>query len=199
VKSRDQVESRLRKLRTRYAHKHVEASQKRCYSNCVHNQVHTPKKLDYGHSLETEFERAPRLQHTLLVLQDDQSVHICMYGAETPKTWPGDTCDAMDDKAKSCPMFKPRVSLDQARKEFEDKLADDEYVFNNFRDVATLQWVLGQRVHEIPLTLLDRFFFWLKKKFWKSEPALPQLPPAELPEGLWYDQESHDTAPASRP
>ena len=193
MKTRDQVESRLKKLRTRYAHKHVEATQQRCFSNCIFNQVHSPNPLEYKSSLDTEFERAPRHQQTLVVVGEDRAIHLCMYGAENVKTWPGDTCDT-DEKAKRCPMFKPSVSFDQARKEFMEKLSDDEYVFDNFRDVATLQWVLGERVHEIPLTFYERFLFWFKMKFWKPIPALPQLPAPELSSDLWYDKD-HDPPP----
>jgi hypothetical protein len=195
VKTRSEVESRLKKLRSRYAHKHVESTQQRCFKNCEFNQVHAPAQLEYAPRLETEMELAPRLQKTLLVVGQDQIVHLCMYGADTPATWPGDTCDT-DDKAKRCPMFKPRVSLEQAKNEFLENLSDDEFVFDNYRDVATLQWILGERVHEVPLSLSERFWFWLKSKFWKPVPALPQLPAPEVPADLWYDQKD-DSPPTS--
>ena len=193
MKTRAQVESRLKKLRSRYAHKHVEATQQRCYKNCVYNEEHAPAQLEYKAPLETEYERAPRMQQTLMVVSHDQAIHLCMYGADKPGTWPGDTCDT-DDKARRCPLFKPRVTLEDARKEFLEKLADDEYVFNNYRDMATLQWVLGERVHDVPLTLFERFWFWLKGKLWKPIPALPQLPPPELTADLWYDQKNDPPA-----
>jgi hypothetical protein len=197
VKTKDDVESRLRKLRMRYAHNHVEATQKRCFRNCEFNEAHAPSTFDYKPQLETEYEMAPRHQTTLVVMRDDRTVHLCMYGAKNPATWLGDTCDT-DDKAKRCPMFKPRVSLEQARREFMEKLSDDKYVFDNFRDVAALQWVLNMRVYETPLTLFERFVFWLKKKFWKPEPALPQLPSADLPTDLWYDKGENDPPSAAR-
>ena len=194
MKSEDEIESRLRKLRTRYAHKHVEATQHRCFGNCVFNAVHKPNQLEYKPSLDTEFEMAPRHQSTLVVVGEDKAVHLCMYGAEKPDTWPGDTCDT-DEKAKRCPMFKPLVTLEQARQEFMEKMSDDKYVFDNFRDVAALQWVLNIRVHAVPLTLMERFWFWLKAKFWKPVPALPQLPEPELSAELWYDK-TNDSPPA---
>jgi hypothetical protein len=195
VKTRAQVEARLKKLRSRYAHKHVEATQQRCYKNCTFNEEHRPARLEYKSSLETEMELAPRIQKTLVVVGQDQAVHLCMYGADKASTWQGDTCDS-DDKAKRCPMFKPRVTLEQARAEFLARLSDDEYVFDNHRDVATLQWVLGERIHEVPLTFFERFWFWLRAKLWKPIPALPQLPPPELTSDLWYDHKN-DPPPAS--
>lgn len=160
--------------------------------NCVFNQEHSPNILEYKPQLETEMEFAPRIQKTLVVFGENKTIHLCMYGADNAATWLGDTCDT-DDKAKHCPMFKPRVTLEQARLEFMEKLSDDEYVFNNYRDVATLQWVLGERVHEIPLTWVDRLVFWFKVKFWKPSPPLPQLPAADLPDNLWYDQKNDST------
>jgi hypothetical protein len=194
VKTQPQVEARLKKLRSRYAHKHMESTQQRCYKNCMFNEEHTPAQLDYK-PLETEEELAPRMQKTLVVIGMDRSVHLCMYGSDKSGTWQGDTCDS-DDKAKRCPLFKPRVTIEQAREGFLSSLEDDEYVFDNFRDVATLQWVLGERVHEVPLTLVERFWFWLKTKLWRPIPALPQLPAPELTASLWYDQKDDSPPPS---
>ena len=174
MKTKTQIESRLQKLRIRYAHKHIEATQSRCFKNCKYNIEHTPKKLNYRR-IETEMELAPRIQRTYLVIEDNNpTVHLCMYGAENAAKWLGETCDE-DEKAKKCLMFKPIVSIEQAKSEFLEKLADDEYVFDNYRDIATLQWVLGKRIYDTPLTFFERFMFWLKTRFWKSEtPRLPE-------------------------
>jgi hypothetical protein len=173
----------------------VEATQQRCFNNCVYNEIHSTNRLDYTPQIETEFETAPRNQRTLMIFGEDKPVHLCMYGANNPATWEGNTCDVYDDKSKHCPMFQPRVNIEQARNEFIGKLSDDEYVFNNFRDVATLQWVLGERVHDVPLTLFERFWFWFKAKLWKPVPALPPLPLSDLPAELWYGP--NDPPPSS--
>ena len=186
MKNHSEVESRLKKLRTRYAHKHVENTQKRCFKNCTFNAVHKTEKLDYG-QVETELELSPRIQKTSVFINDEnKAIHLCMYGAKDPSTWSGDICDN-DEKARHCPMFKPTVTVEQAKLEFLERLSDDEFVFDNYRDVATLQWVLNQRVHEIPLTLFERFWFWLRIKFWRPEPALPQLASPELTDDLWKE------------
>jgi hypothetical protein len=187
VKTRSEVESRLKKLRTRYARKYMEQTQKRCHSNCVFNMEHAPNKLTYKQDLETEFEVAPRVQKTHIVIGEEKSIHLCMYGAENTSTWPGDICDD-DDKARRCPMFKPLVTVEQAKIAFQETLCNDEYVFDHYRDVATLQWVLNERVHTMDYTLFERIWFWFKIKFWKSEPALPQLPSPELTSELWDEK-----------
>jgi hypothetical protein len=191
VKSRSQIEGRLKKLRMRYAQKHVDQTQQRCFRNCEFNLEHKPALLQYK-AMPTELELAPRHQQTTLVIHEEgHSVHLCMYGAKDASTWPGDTCED-DDKARHCPMFKPRINLQQARSDFMEKMFDDEYVFNNYRDVATLQWVLGERVHTMGLSLWERFWFWLKIKFWKPIAPLPNLPEASLPIDLWYDPSTND-------
>jgi hypothetical protein len=183
MKSRTEIEARLRKLRTRYAHKYVDSSQRRCFRNCVYNHVHVPTQVDRS-VLDIEYEMAPRKQTTLIVRDESSSIHLCMYGSDNPATWPGSICDS-DDIAKRCPWFKPRVAHTQARQEFLDKLADDEYVFDNYRDVATLQWVLGERIHERGLSLWEKFWFWLKAVLWKPIKPLPPAAPSVLPEDLW--------------
>jgi len=107
-------------------------------------------------------------------------------------------CDH-DDIAKSCKMFNPLVSIEQAREEFLEKLSDDEYVFNNYRDMATLQWVIGQRVHEVPLTAWERFVFWLKAKLFKPEPRIEALPAAEIPSDIWDQSSKVSNAPPQTP
>ncbi len=113
-------------------------------------------------------------------------MHLCMYGSKNPADWPGDICDT-DEKARGCGWFEPRVTLKQAREEFMDGLEDDEYVFTTYRDVATLQWVLGERVHMMGLTWFERFIFWMKSFIHKPDPLVPQLP-ASLPEDIWNDK-----------
>lgn len=148
--------------------------------------------------MDTQFEIAPRKQVTLILLKDESSVHLCMYGAENPSSWTGDVCES-DQVARACAMFKPRVGLDEARASFLESLVDDEFTFNNYRDVATLQWVLGERVHEYPISVWERFLFWIRKTFWRPSP--PNLPSSHFrPEDLWYDPKDDSLAASgSRP
>ena len=197
VKSKKQVEDRLKKLRVRYARKHMEASQKRCFKNCVHNHAHVPTQTP-AVARKDDFEMVPRRQVTLVVLQDeDPTVHLCMYGASDPATWPGDVCDD-DSVARGCKVFEPRQTADQAKEEFLSSLSDDEHVFNNYRDVATLQWVLGERVHSMGLSIWERFLLWLRSKLIKRDALVPQLPESSVPDDLWSENQG-DTAQSSGP
>lgn len=137
---------------------------------------------------------APRDQVTLVVIQEDRPIGLCMYGASDASKWPGNICDDVAT-AKSCPMFNPRVTVEEAKAEFIDQLEDDEFVFNNYRDVATLQWVLGERVHDIPLTWWERLIVWFSMKSAKVLPPSPQLPEPDA-NTLWTED---DTAPPPGP
>jgi hypothetical protein len=190
VKSQDEIEKRLRKLRLRYAHKYMQQSQERRHCNCKYNEAHYPRKLPYTRTQATELPLAPRDQVTLVVLQEEKPVRLCMFNADDSSKWQGNVCDS-DDVSKSCPMFKPRVSPDAAKEEFLELVGNDEYVFDNYRDVATLQWVLGERVHEVPLSWWERFTLWLRQKIMRVVKPIPALPPAPIPEDLWNDPPPH--------
>jgi hypothetical protein len=84
-------------------------------------------------------------------------------------------------------MFKPRVGIENSKKEFLELLGNDEYVFDNYRDVATLQWVLGERVHERALNWFERLILWFRFSFIKVLKPTPRLPESSLPEDLWND------------
>lgn len=188
MKTKADIEKRLRKLRERYARKYIEASQQRRYENCAYNHKHVPSPIPSSpaRAAPLVYHMAPSRQVTLVVLREDKPIHLCMYGSDDPSKWRGDICDS-DDVAQSCKLFRPLVSVDQAKQEFLNLMADDEYVFNNYRDIATLQWVLGERVHVIPLTLWERIRFWIRSKFLKPRKEVPALPPGDLPDNLWDD------------
>lgn len=189
MKNREDVEKRLRKLRRRYARKHVQKSQDRVPCNCLHNEEHHPVG-DLRAPVPTELEVAPRIQRTLLVLQDRDmgSVRICTYGAAEGE-WSGTVCDS-ESISRPCPYFQPRLPADSAKVEFLDTLADDEHVFDNYRDVATLQWVLGERVYDMPLSFMDRLVLWFAVLFARVPRASRQPSVPQLPSDLWDEDDS---------
>lgn len=171
MKTRDEILSRLRKLRTRYATRYMESSRERLPCNCRHNHVH--KSTNYSRQVTTAqpTDIAPRSQVTLLVLQEDRPIGLCMYGSEDSSKWPGNICDSKET-ASECPYFTPKMSVAASQAEFFAKLEDDEFVFDNYRDIAALQWVLGERVHNHALSLWERVIFWFRSK------SLRVLPPS---------------------
>jgi len=173
VKNQDDIQRRLQKLRRRYAQKYINSSQDRKPCNCEHNYVDSGErssramKLSLGPKVETEEEWSPRVQRTLMVIQDPKPIRLCTYGSDNPEKWNGIICDT-DDVARACPYFNPSVDRKAAQDEFMDKLADDEFVFDNYRDMATLQWVLGERIHDRGLSWWDKLVFWISDKFSRS-------------------------------
>lgn len=188
MKSKADISKKLRNLRVRYANQYVKASQARCHLNCIHNKEHVPRGKIVADP-EVEYERAPRRSVTLVVLKDQGPVRLCMYGAEDPASWKGDLCES-DDISAACPWFRPLVNEDDAKSEFQGLLLDDQYVYDKYRDIATLQWVLDERVANRPFSLLERITTWLE--LWRARRARLRTPapPPELPEvpgDLWND------------
>lgn len=189
MKTRDEIDRRLEKLRSRYLRQHVSASQTRRPCNCVHNHEHVPTAPP--RRSHTSSDIAPRKTTTLVVLRETQtSIRLCMYGSEDIQNWPGDVCDT-DDTARACPYFRPRVSQDAAVEEFRGLLADDKHVLQTYPDVAALQWVLDSRVHDVPQPWHERVRTWWSKLFARTPKALPApaTPDAE-PDGLWDGSEA---------
>lgn len=187
MKTKEDIEKRLKKLRLRYAHKYIQNSQERKHLNCVFNEVHQTSALSYARTQAIEMPVAPKEQATIVVFQNknDGLTHLCMYESNDAKNWQGLTCDS-DEVSSSCSMFKPRTNVQDAKQEFLNLLVDDEYVFDNYRDVATLQWVLGERIHDVPLSLLDRLSIWVRSLFIRvPKPITKNL--LSLSDDLWND------------
>lgn len=198
MKTADEVRKRLEKLRTRCLRQHCATASAKKPSNCIHNIEHIPRPQKAR--MPTEVEKAPRVITTLVVIQPESPVRLCMYGSENPATWNGDICDD-DATAASCQHFEPRVTEDQAVREFDDLMADDEYVVKNHADIAALQWVLGERVYRTPLSVWDRFLLWVDsfmRRVVRPPPRLPKFSRGHLtdpdpPEELWQDADAEDS------
>lgn len=107
-----------------------------------------------------------------------------MYGSEDPANWPGDICDK-NETAQSCPKFKPIVSLEEVQAKAQALLANDEWVFENMKDVAALQWVIGDRIHRHRPSFFQRLFLWIRTRMLKVSPSKPLAPLPEIPSNLW--------------
>jgi hypothetical protein len=159
VKTPEEVRRRLLKLRARYLKKFCTQVCSKRHQNCIYNveHLHTSSSKD---TVPTEVEIAPRIVSTLIVIEPNLPIRLCTYGSERPDLWNGDICDD-DETAKKCPYFVAKVSEGQAVDEFNTLMADDDYVLENYKDMATLQWVLSDRVHRMPLSLWDRIILWM--------------------------------------
>lgn len=192
MKSKDEIQRRLKKLRFRYAKKCIEHSQRRVYLNCRHNYAQKPLRRTRD---TVEIELAPRQVSTIVLIQNDQEVSYCMYGAENPATWPGIICDR-DDIAKTCKWFIPKMSTNEAQDQFDERMMDDDYVYETYPDVAALQWVINDRVHKHKISwfyklilsislIFAKFIDKFRRLRMKSEPSVCQLPESDPPKELW--------------
>lgn len=186
MKSQDEIERRLRTLRVRYTKKHIAASQERLPQNCIYNLEQAPNG-HYTKSKSADVDIAPRHSITLVVIQPESPIRLCMYGADDPSKWPGNICDKAET-ARCCSWFSAKVSKEVAKTEFLNRLADDEYVYENHPDIAALQWATDGRVYKKSLSPLERLRIWLFSFFVRVPPALPQLPEGEVPDDLWDDE-----------
>lgn len=111
-------------------------------------------------------------------------------------SWNGDIICDSDDVASRCKWFKPAVDPEAAKREFLKVLSDDRLVYDKMKDVATLQWVLGERVHKLSLSLWERFvlFFVCLTTFVKKPKPTPDLPSLE---GIWFDEHDSSQRPES--
>lgn len=191
MKTETEIIKRLHKLRLRYKRKYVQLKTGRMHRNCFYNYEHFPNKLPYSKSRDTESSLTSRKRVILVVIQPDQPICICMYGSKgsLSNEWDGDICDT-DEKAAECPLFKPAITEVVAEAEFGELLKDDEHVFENYRDMATLQWVLDIRVATMEIPLWERIVAWFKPRP-KELPAPAPAPAPEIPKGLW-DVDSQD-------
>ena len=205
MRSREEVLKRLKKLRGRYARQFLKVSQDRLHRNCKHNCEHLPQgqvpaaadqdggpiRMVAGEDVEGLIapDRLVRFGRSvsLVVLHDPAPVRLCMYGSDNPASWAGELCDR-DEKAASCPWFSPAVSLQSATAVFDGLMADDEYVYENYKDIAAIQWVLEDRVHKHRHGLWERLSWWFASFFVSRPRALPPPPvPDEDMEDIWRD------------
>ena len=187
MKNYSDIKKRLRKLKYRYLRDHLKISQDRLFENCFHGHYHYASPIPQKPMIPVNETLVPHHQVTLVVLQDEDKngpVPLCMYGSEDPDSWSGDLC--LGDKPKSCSVFKPRISMDEAQLEFNELLADDEYVITNMKDVAALQWVVNERISFWKLSLFEKIALWLMKIFFRR-PKLLLESTEELSDDLWND------------
>jgi hypothetical protein len=121
-----EIEKRVAEASVRQPHK------------CLYNHGHT---LDTRHLLEGEANP----DRNRIVRSDgspvDQTLGLCLYGAEDPTLWPGNICED-DIDALSCPYFTPHESVETVQKQIFLDFSNPDWVRENVPDVGALMWVL---------------------------------------------------------
>lgn len=200
MKSQSEIQRRLKKLRFRYAKKHIDSTQKRTHVNCTYNYSQKP----FNQTRNTvEIELAPRQVSTVVFIQEEKDAYYCMYGAQNPKTWPGIICDR-NQIAETCKWFFPKISAEEAEDQFNKLMEDDEYVYDKYADIAALQWVVNDRIYKYKISWFYKIILFIssfmhklidkmRKRRMKAEPSVCQLPESDLPKELWTDDSIKDS------
>lgn len=145
MKTHEEIEKRLFSLYHKYENLYVKDNLRPSPDNCSHNLLHTPATL-IPRPRDLEMKLAPRKQTTLVVIDGPpRPIRICTYGSDNPESWNGDICDT-EEHASQCPYFTPAESAEDLRERFRVLMADDEFVFENYKDVMALQWATGHRI-----------------------------------------------------
>lgn len=150
-RSEDEIRKKLKDVRFKYLTAEYKKALKVTPSNCVHNYRH--KTLDESGKNVT--------------------VGLCTLGMENPEEWNGKICDD-DSTAQECPFFLSCVSKQSVKEDFDIKLQDETEVATSYKDVAALQWVLGEKVYSWDLTFLERFYIFAWMLLYKSQMFLRQ-------------------------
>ena len=132
------VEDRIRGLLFEELQRRVAFAEMRLPVRCAHNKQNP---LDSRHYHEGEDNSRYNMITTSPGSATRHTIGLCMYGAENPEEWPGNLCEDKID-AQRCPIFKPRQSKEDIRKEFQEELCDSTWVENNLPRVSELLWVL---------------------------------------------------------
>lgn len=184
MRTREEVEGRLRALLVEELDRRVTEARKRRPHLCQfnHRQPLDDRKTvdgepnpEYNRITTSPWEPVP---HTL---------GLCMFGQEDPEGWGGNICED-DIDAQRCPLFEPLRTKDEILEEFTQQLGAPGWIDENMPGVAELAWVLEQTSSEARLPWWKLLWYrWVLRI--RIEPPrasaniLELLPAPELPGG----------------
>jgi len=151
MKTSREIENRIRQLLVDELDRRVAMAQARVPVNCKfnHRQPLDPRRLVEG-------EPNP---HYNRISDTEQTIGLCMVGADNPEDWKGTICEDTID-AQRCPLFKPLLSKEKIWKQLKLDLGDTGWVKKTMPELFALLWVLD---HSTPPALpwWKRMWFWL--------------------------------------
>lgn len=170
MRTRDDIESRVRTLLSEELERRWAGLGERLPDRCLHNYRHP---LDTRRTLGGD----PNPNYNRVTAESGeattQTIGLCMYGSADPTQWPGTICEDPIDAVK-CSTFCPRTTRAKVLAEFEDQIRDLDWVRENLPEVRALLWVLD----EVPE---DTRPPWWKRLFWRLFRRMPvKVAPPEL-------------------
>lgn len=173
MKSRSEIESRIRELLHEELDRRVIEAQKRLPHLCTHNIRHS---LDYRKTIDGE----PNQNYNRITSQQRlpvlQSIGLCGLGQEDLETWPMNICDEPID-AKRCPVFDPIQTKEGVLKSLENQIKDSAWLSANLPEVAALAWLI-QDYTTVKVSWWKKFLYRFKRV--KVSPAEVVVDPAYL-------------------
>jgi len=136
---RGEIKSRIRQLLCEELDRRIHEAQQRRPHLCAHNwlQPLDSRKEVYGETND---------QYNRIAVNGepvDQTIGLCMLGAEDIEQWKGAICED-DVDAMKCPYFQPTRSKRTLWNEFLRDVADPAWVASNMPAVRELLWVLDE-------------------------------------------------------
>lgn len=149
------------------------AANQRLPTRCEHNYRHPldARKLVDGEANSNYNHIATKLP----VIQ--QTIGLCMLGAETPDEWPGNICEDPVD-AQRCPYFTCKTSKSEIWESLAQDLSDPVWLETHI-EIRTLLWVC-----ELASVGFNQIPWWRRLWFWltplKLEAPITVIDPIEL-------------------
>ena len=164
MKSEKELKQKLRDVKTSYLVKKYKERLSKKPCNCVHNYRYSTVEADPDHNYKhlVEWPEEEPGQNDV----NPKEVGLCMLNADNPEEWGGVICDDIET-AQDCPFFQAKFNREDIESEFEDELEDDKIVAHNYKDIAALQWMIGEKVYSWDLrwyqSIRVTLVFWFYK------------------------------------
>lgn len=136
MKSPTDIRARISRLLVRELRRRLAEAEERLPTRCHFNYRHPldPRKMVDG-------EPNPKYNQ---ILPTNQTIGLCMYGAEKPDEWPGNICEDPVD-AQRCPYFQAKRTKQEVWVELRGQLQEPLWAEKNLPEVAALAWTLNER------------------------------------------------------
>jgi hypothetical protein len=168
MKTAREIENRIRQLLVDEVDRRVAVAQARIPVNCKfnHRQPLDPRKLVGGE---------PNPQYNR-ISDTEQTIGLCMVGAEDPEDWKGTICeDALD--AQRCPLFQSVLSKEAVWKQLKLDLVMEGWAKERMPELYALLWVLDHALSPF-IPWWKRVWFWFLRV--EPEPRLTFIPDSLL-------------------
>ena len=155
MKTRGEVEGRLRALLVEELNRRVAEARKRRPHLCRFNHR---QPLDDRKTVDGE----PNSEYNRITTSPwepvSRTIGLCMYGQQDPEGWEGNICED-DIDAQRCPLFEPLKTKDEILEEFVEQVSTPGWIDDNLPGVAELAWVLEETTYTQQLPWWKLFWY----------------------------------------